>query len=188
MTILVTGFEPFGGETVNASWEAVRLLPRRIGGWEVEKLLVPVVFGLAGESVIEAAERLMPEAVLCVGEARGRKAVTPERVAVNLRDARIPDNAGRQPCDERIVSGGPAAYFSTLPVKRIVQSIQAKGIPAEQSLSAGSFVCNDLFYTLCHRLDGTGIPAGFIHVPGPETMPAETAAHALAAAIETLQA
>lgn len=173
MKILFTGFDPFGGENVNPSWEAVKLLPDSIGRAEIEKLLLPTVFGLAAETLAEKLEQCLPDAVICVGQAAGRAGVSIERVAVNLRDASIPDNAGNQPTDEPVCSGGPDAYFSTLPVKKMVQAMKNAGIPASLSLSAGSFVCNDVMYSLLRLTEDRGIPAGFIHVPA---LPSQAAA------------
>ena len=165
MKLLLTGFEPFGGQDINPSWEAVRLLPDTIGDHRLIRLQVPVVFGLAAEKVMAAAEEYTPDAILCVGQAGGRMALSPERVAVNLRDAAIPDNSGVQITDEPVMPDGPAAFFSTLPVKRISEAIRKEGIPSSVSLSAGSFVCNDLYYTLLARYEGTNTRVGFLHVP-----------------------
>ena len=166
MKILLTGFEPFGGETVNPAWEAVCRV-HAPDGVTLSTLQIPTVFGLAGERVLDAVRRERPDAVLCLGQAAGRAALTPERVAINLRDASLPDNAGNQPEDEPIVSGGPAAYFSTLPVKAMVRAIREAGLPAVVSCSAGTFVCNDLLYMLLSALAETErpIPAGFLHLP-----------------------
>ena len=201
MKILLTAFEPFGGETVNAAQEAVRLV-RAPAGVELVKLTVPTVFSLAGERADEAARREKPDAVLCVGQAAGRGAVTPERVAVNLRDASIPDNAGNCPRDEAIEPEGPAAYFSTLPVRAMAEAIRAKGIPAEISNTAGTFVCNDLMYSLLHALareENAGRRGGFIHVPclpeqaarraeGTPSLAVGEIVRALEGALETLAA
>lgn len=167
MKILVTAFEPFGGETLNASKEALALVDERSTGAQLVKLALPVVFGGAAEMLIEAVRRERPQAVLCLGEAGGRGQLTPERVAINLRDARIPDNAGAQPEDQPIAADGPEAFFSTLPVKRMVEAIRAAGLPAAVSLSAGSFVCNDLMYSLLFfcREEFPAIRAGFMHLP-----------------------
>lgn len=166
MKILLTAFEPFGGEQINAAHEAVTRLsaPKDI---ELCKLTVPTVFGLCTDTVVRAMRINLPDAVVCVGQAAGRAAITPERIAVNLRDARIPDNAGFQPADEPIIPSGPAAYFSTLPVRAIVDAIQKAGIPAEISNSAGLFVCNDLFYGILHAIESEfpTVRGGFIHVP-----------------------
>ena len=192
--LLVTGFEPFGKETFNPSWEAVRRLPERIGGMFIDKLLVPTVFGLATETVLNRARQTAPDAILCVGQAGGRAAVTPEVVAINLREASIPDNAGRQPVNEPVISGGPAAYFATLPVREMVQAVREAGLPCSLSYSAGAFVCNDLLYGLLHHFDGSGVRVGFIHVPflpeqateGKPSLPLEDAVRALTAAITVI--
>ena len=163
--LLITGFEPFGGESINPSWEAVQRLSDEIGGFSLTKLLVPVVFGKAAESVINAADVLMPDVIISVGQAGGRRAVTPETVAINLRFAKIPDNDGNLPKDEPIIEGGENAYFSTLPVRRMAEAINECGVPAEVSYSAGAYVCNDLLYTLLDRYSADGVGVGFIHVP-----------------------
>ena len=142
--LLITGFDPFGGESVNPSWEAVRRLPDEIGPWRLTKLQIPTVFGQAAQTVLETAEKVAPDAIVCVGQAGGRNAVTPEVVAINLREARIPDNAGHQPENLPVVEGGPAAYFATVPVREMVGVMQAAGYPAALSYSAGAFVCNDV--------------------------------------------
>ena len=163
--LLITGFDPFGGETLNPSWEAVKLLPDSIGDFSLTKLEIPTVFGLAAQRVLQQAELLQPDVIVCIGQAGGRSGVTPEMVGINLRDARIPDNANRQPVNEPVVPGGPAAYFATVPVREMVAAMTAAGFPASRSLSAGAFVCNDTLYTLLHRCDGTPVRVGFIHVP-----------------------
>ena len=148
MKILLTGFDPFGGESVNPAWEAVKLVKAPAGA-ELVRLEVPTVFTLSIQTVMESVRLHRPDAVVCVGQAAGRSEITPERVAINIADASIPDNEGNQPCDEPIVPGGETACFSTLPVKAMVEAIRARGIPAEVSLSAGTFVCNHLLYSLC---------------------------------------
>ena len=163
--LLITGFEPFGGEEINPSWEAVQRLPDEIGVFSLSKLLVPVVFGKAAECVINAADELMPDVIISVGQAGGRKAITPEMVAINLRFAKIPDNEGNLPKDEPIIEGVENAYFSTLPVRRMAEAISGCGVPAEVSYSAGAYVCNDLLYTLLDRYSADGMGVGFIHVP-----------------------
>ena len=197
MTILITAFEPFQQETVNATMEALSLLPDSVCGHTLIKRTIPVVFGKAVEAVTALVDDLQPEAVICLGQASGRAEVTPERVAINVMDARIPDNAGEQPADAPIREDGPAAYFSTLPVKAMVQAMKEAGVPASLSNTAGTFVCNDLMYGLLDHLARTGrnIPAGFIHIPAtpaqaverptPSLAP-ETVAKGLAAAIGTL--
>ena len=166
MRVLLTAFEPFGGEQINAALEAVKRMKAPQGA-ELTILTVPTVFGLCTETVISAVRSVDPDYVICVGQASGRNAITPERVAINVRDARIPDNAGNQPVDQRIDPDGPAAYFSTLPIRSMVEAMQTRDISAAISNSAGTFVCNDLFYGLCRALDTefSGIKGGFIHVP-----------------------
>lgn len=167
MKILITGFEPFGGETINPAWEAVRRLPDAVAGARLIKLEVPTVFSQCGRAVEAAIEAHRPDAVLCVGQAGGRACVTVERVAVNLADAAIPDNAGESPVDVPIRPDGPAAYFATLPVKAIVSHIRAHGLPCRLSYTAGTFVCNCLMYEVLHRAatQDPHMRAGFIHVP-----------------------
>ena len=173
MKILLTGFEPFGGEIVNPALEAVKLVkaPENV---ELVKLEIPCVFGKCIDAVIAAVEKELPDAVLCVGLAAGRAALTPERVAINVRDARIPDNAGYQPVDEPVDNAGPAAYFATLPIKEMVKAIEDAGIPATVSNTAGTFCCNDVMYGLLSYLEDTTpeVMGGFIHVPCiPEQLP-----------------
>lgn len=181
-TLLITAFEPFGGETENASMLAVAALPDRIGPWQLHKAVLPVEFGGAGHRAIALAEELKAEAVLCVGQAAGREAVTPELVAVNLQYARIPDNAGHSPLDVPVVPGGREAYFSTLPVRAMAEAVMAAGIPGALSCSAGLYVCNDLYYRLLHHFHGSPVRVAFIHVPalrGTPSMEPATAERAL---------
>ena len=192
--LLITGFAPFGGEAVNPSWEAVRRLPERIGPWRLVKQQIPVAFGKAAQAVLETAEEIRPDVILCIGQAGGRKSITPEAAAINLQDARIPDNAGYQPTDQPVIPGGPAAFFATVPVRRMVSAIREKGLPGDLSYSAGAYVCNDTLYTLLHRYAGTDTRVGFIHVPFlPEqakenvpSLPLEQIIEALTAAIFAL--
>ena len=191
--LLITGFDPFGGESINPAWEAVRLLPDVIRDFELVKLEIPTVFGAAAQVVIDKAEEIHPDAIISVGQAGGRAAVTPEMVGINLRYASIPDNMGALPCDIPIAEGGPAAYFSTLPVRAMAKAICDAGLPGTVSYSAGSFVCNDVLYSLLHHFDETAVRAGFIHVPFlPEqtkdkpSLPLEQTAAALRAAIEAI--
>ena len=163
--LLITGFDPFGGETVNPSWEAVRLLPEEIGACRLTKLQIPTVFGRAAETVLAASEKLQPDVILCIGQAGGRSGVTPEVVAINLREARLPDNAGNQPTDVPVVENGPAAYFATVPVRAMVKAVNDAGISAALSYSAGTFVCNDVLYSLLHHYHGAETKVGFVHVP-----------------------
>lgn len=163
--LLITGFEPFGGETINPAWEAVKRLPDVIGNYELTKLQIPTVFREAARQVLCKAEEICPHAVLSIGQAGGRKAVTPEVVAINLREASIPDNADNQPQAESIVMDGPAAYFATVPVRDMVAAIREKDLPGALSYSAGAYVCNDVMYSVLHRFAGTETLCGFIHVP-----------------------
>lgn len=163
--LLITGFEPFGGETVNPSWEAVRLLPETLGDYKLTKLQIPTVFGRAAGTVLETARTLQPDVILCIGQAGGRSGVTPEVVGINLREARIPDNAGNQPENVPVVENAPAAYFSTVPIRAMVGAIRDAGVPAALSYSAGAFVCNDVLFSLLHAYDGTQTKVGFVHVP-----------------------
>ena len=163
--LLITGFDPFGKDTINPSWEAVQRLPDVVGDFMLCKLQIPTVFGKAANCVLQQAETFQPDVILCVGQAGGRGAVTPERIAVNIRDARIADNAGAQPQDELVVPDGPAAYFATVPVVKMADAIQKIQLLADVSNSAGAFVCNDVLYTLLHHYHGTATKVGFIHVP-----------------------
>lgn len=191
--LLITGFDPFGGESINPAWEAVRLLPDVIRDFELVKLEIPTVFGAAAQVVIDKAEEIHPDAIISVGQAGGRAAVTPEMVGINLRYASIPDNMGALPCDIPIAEGAPAAFFSTLPVRAMAKAICDAGLPGAVSYSAGSFVCNDVLYSLLHRFDGTAVRAGFIHVPFlPEqtadkpSLPLDKTVAALCAAIKAI--
>ena len=167
MKILITGFDPFGGETANPAYEAVKLLPDTIAGAEIIKLEVPTRFHRAGAVLEDAMQRHKPDAVICVGQAGGRAAITPEKVAINLMDGRIPDNAGYQPVDVPIREDGETAYFTCLPVKAMVLRMRAVGIPAAVSYTAGTYVCNYLLYTLLYLIDKKypNVRGGFIHVP-----------------------
>lgn len=167
MKVLVTGFTPFGGETINPAWEAVKALPDRVGSIDIVKTELPTVYRTAGELLWKVVRQERPDAVLCTGQAGGRAGISVERVAVNLADFPIPDNEGNQPIDQPIWFGGKNAYFSTLPVKQIVQKIRDSGIPASLSYSAGTFVCNDVMYWLLHlaECENPRLRGGFIHVP-----------------------
>ena len=167
MKILITGFDPFGGETVNPAYEAVKLLPDTIAGAEIIKLEVPTRFHRAGAVLEDAMQRHKPDVVICVGQAGGRAVITPEKVAINLMDGRIPDNAGYQPVDVPIQEDGETAYFTSLPVKAMVQRMRDAGIPAAVSYTAGTYVCNYLLYTLLYLIDKKypHVRGGFIHVP-----------------------
>lgn len=181
VTVLLTGFEPFNKETMNPSWEAVRLLDGYgADGFVVAARQLPCVFGEAGRVLDAAMEELSPAVVIAVGQAGGRVDVSVERVAINVDDAPIPDNAQQQSVDEPIVAGAPAAYFSTLPIKAIVKCLRAQAIPASVSQTAGTFVCNHVFYTLMHKTAGAAVKAGFIHIP---YLPQQAAAHPGAASM-----
>ena len=167
MKILVTGFDPFGGEAINPAWEAVSRLPKEIEGAEIVTVQIPTVFGDSAKRLFEAVEQQQPDAVVCVGQAGGRFGITPERVAINVDDARIADNKGQQPLDTVIQADGAPAYFTTLPVKAMVEAVKAAGLPASLSNTAGTFVCNhimyqNLYYLAKHHPNTQG---GFIHVP-----------------------
>ena len=167
-TVLLTGFEPFGREKVNPSWLAVRRLNgRTIRGRQIVARCLPTVFGEALARLQGHLRKLNPVLVVCVGQAAGRAEVCLERVAINVDDSRIPDNAGWRPLDVPVVREGPVAYWSTLPVKAIVRALRRRGIPAAVSESAGTFVCNHIFYGLMHELarDARQARGGFIHVP-----------------------
>jgi pyroglutamyl-peptidase len=166
-TILVTGFEPFGGDAFNPSQAVAEALDGRVvAGRRVVGGVLPCVFGRANDELRRLLRRHRPELVVCLGLAASRGEITPERVAINLDDARIPDNAGAQPIDRPIVRGGPAAYFSTLPVKAIVAALQAAGQRASVSQTAGTFVCNHVFYGLMRALARRrGVRGGFVHLP-----------------------
>lgn len=167
MKILVTGFDPFDKEKINPALEAVKRLPEEIAGAKIIKLEIPTVFGHAGIVVENAIELNKPDVVVNIGQAGGRFAITPEKVAINLADARIADNAGNQPLDETIFTDGQTAYFTQLPIKAMVAAINAKGLPAAVSYTAGSFVCNYIMYYVQYLIDKKypNLKGGFIHVP-----------------------
>jgi len=162
--ILVTGFEPFGGESINPTGMIIEKLPEEIDGYEIAKLVLPVEFNRCVELALQAYHRNSVKAVIMLGQAGGRSAITPETVGKNIMNARIPDNAGYKPESVLIEESGPELRYSTLPVKKIVEAIKAEGIPAEKSDDAGEYVCNDLLYGMLGAIDGK-VPAGFIHVP-----------------------
>ncbi|VYU45953.1 pyroglutamyl-peptidase I [Clostridium tertium] len=167
MKILITGFDPFGGENINPALEAVKKLPDTILGQEVIKIEIPTVFRKSLEKIEENIEKHNPDVVISVGQAGGRFGVTPERVAINMDDARIKDNEGNQPIDISIYEDGEAAYFSNLPIKAMVKEMTDNGIPASVSNSAGTFVCNHVMYGILYLVDKKypNIRGGFIHVP-----------------------
>ena len=195
-SVLLTGFAPFGGERVNPSWQAVSALQgARIAGHRVVARELPVLFGASVEALRAAIGEVKPALVLCVGQAGGRTQLSLERVAINVDDARIPDNAGAQPVDRPVVPRGPAAYFATLPIKAMLAELRAAGIPAEISQTAGTYVCNHVFYGLMHALRATGTRGGFVHIPyapeqaaqhpGAPSLPVETVIAGLRVALRT---
>lgn len=167
MKILVTGFDPFGGEKINPAIESVKKLPDTIAGAEIIKLEIPTVIGKSVDKIREKIEEVHPDVVLSIGQAGGRHDITVERVGINCDDCRIKDNEGNQPIDEKVAEDGPAAYFSTLPIKAMVKNIQDGGVPASVSNTAGTFICNHVLYGTLH-LQATKykeMRAGFIHIP-----------------------
>ena len=195
MKIIVTGFDPFGGETINPSIECVKALPE-IEGVELIRLELPTVFKESAKRLNEVINDVKPDAVLSVGQAGGRPGITMERIAINVDDARIPDNISQQPIDEAIQLDGEAAYFTTLPIKRIVKAIREAGILAEVSNSAGTFVCNHIMYQALFAATKADKPfkAGFMHIPFiPEqtkdkpSLPLEESTKALQISIETIR-
>ena len=167
MKVLITGFDPFGGESINPALEAVMALPDTIDEIEVIKLEIPTVFGKSLAKIKEAIKLHQPDVVISVGQAGGRFGITPERVAINVDDARIKDNEGNEPVDVKVAENGPAAYFSNLPIKAMTQAMVKAGIPASVSNSAGTFVCNHVMYGVLHMIhtEFPNIRGGFIHVP-----------------------
>ncbi|MBB5206700.1 pyroglutamyl-peptidase I [Chiayiivirga flava] len=166
--VLLTGFEPFGGDSINPAMDVVReLAGERIAGHRIEPATLPVTFDGAHAALVAAIERVSPALVVCVGQAGGRARISLERVALNLVDARIADNAGAQPIDVPVITGAPDAYFTTLPVKAMLQAMTAAGVPAELSLTAGTYVCNAAFFALRHTLQTRwpSVRGGFIHIP-----------------------
>jgi len=202
MKVLLTGFEPFGGSQVNPSAQVVRTLARDgLPGVALHSAILPVDRRGGPATLLNAVRALHPDAILCLGEATRRMAISIERVAINLLDYRMADNAGHQAMDEPIVPDGPAAYFVTLPVRALLEAVRAAGIPAELSLSAGAFLCNQVTYELLHYLTTYqfDIPAGFVHLPAlPEqvtnayppvpSMALETMVRGICAVIGALQA
>ncbi len=198
MKILVTGFDPFGGEEVNPAIETVKRLPDTIGGAKIIKLEIPTVCHQSLRVIDEAIAGYDPDVVLSVGQAGGRPDITVERVGINVDDCRIPDNAGNQIVDEPIYADGPAAYFVTVPIKAMVQRIRERNIPASVSNTAGTFVCNHVTYGVCHLLavKYPGKRSGFIHIPflpqqavdkkNMPSMPQDMMVEAITAAIEAV--
>ena len=167
MKVLITGFDPFGGENINPALEAVKLLPETVAGAQVIKLEIPTVFGKSLQKIEEAMELYNPDIVISIGQAGGRLQITPERVAINIDDARIKDNEGNQPIDVKIYEDGEPAYFSNLPIKAMVEEVKNGGIPAAVSNTAGTFVCNHVMYGVLYLIDKKypNVKGGFIHVP-----------------------
>ncbi|CNH42454.1 pyroglutamyl-peptidase I [Yersinia pekkanenii] len=184
-SVLITGFEPFGGERVNPSWEVVNQLnDLMLGEVRVVARQLPCAFDQALPALNTAIDEVQPVLVLAIGQAGGRADISIERVAINIDDARIPDNLGKQPVDEPIVEGGPAAYFTHLPIKAMVQAIREAGIPASVSQTAGTYVCNHVMYGLLHRLNqlNSEVKGGFIHIP---YLPEQAIAHPGAPSMST---
>jgi pyroglutamyl-peptidase len=165
--VLITGFDPFDDEAINPAWEAVNALPDVIDGIEVIKVQIPTVFKKSAKKLFETIEAVKPDAVICVGQAGGRFDFNVERIAINVDDARIPDNEGKQPIDEKIFEDGENAYFATLPIKAMVEEARKAGVPASVSNTAGTFVCNHIMYSLLYYIskNNLNIRGGFIHVP-----------------------
>ena len=190
--VLLTGFEPFGKATLNPSAEIVK----RINEPNVVTAILPVAYAQSAERLISLTNEHNPDVVICLGQAEGRKEITPERVAINLDDARLADNEGVLRNDVKILEEGPEAYFSTLPVKDFVEAIKAKGVPAAVSLSAGAFLCNHVFYVAQNKFANSHVRSGFVHVPlmdeqagefpGLPTMPLEQMITAVKAMLEAL--
>lgn len=189
--LLITGFDPFGKHSINPSWAAVRQLPDEIGSYEIHKLNIPTVYEKAAALVVRKAEAIEADVILCVGLANGRDAVTPERIAVNIRSASLADNEGRLCSGQRIAEDGPAAYFATVAVEKMAKAIRDAQIPAAVSNTAGTYVCNDVMYTLLHHFSHSQIRVGFIHVPslpeqGQPNLPLEQTVRGLQQAILAL--
>jgi len=167
MKVLVTGFDPFGGESINPAWEAVKVIKNEIAGAEIVTMQIPTVVGKSIEKIHNKMVEINPDIVIAVGQAGGRFGVTPERVAINVTDARIPDNEGNQPIDEPIFADGDTAYFSNLPVKAMVQAIKDAGYPASLSNTAGTYICNHVMYGILYYIqkEFPNVRGGFIHVP-----------------------
>ena len=191
-TILLTGFEPFGTATSNPSGEIVK----QISGDNIVTAILPVAYAQSAERLLSLIEQHNPDVVICLGQAEGRTQITPEKVAINLDDARLADNEGVLRNDVKIIEHGPDAYFSTLPVKDMVEAVKTQGIPAAVSLSAGAFLCNHVFYVAQNKFAGSNVRSGFVHVPlmdsqapefpGLPTMPLDQMVTAVRAMLEVL--
>ena len=190
--VLLTGFEPFGTATSNPSGEIVK----RISGDKIVTAILPVAYTQSAERLLALIAEHNPDVVICLGQAEGRTQITPEKIAINLDDARLADNQGVLRHDVKILESGPDAYFSTLPVNEIVEAIKARGVPAAVSLSAGAFLCNHVFYVAQNKFAGTKVRSGFVHVPlmdsqaaefpGLPTMPLDQMVTAVRAMLEVL--
>ena len=190
--VLLTGFEPFGTATSNPSGEIVK----QISGDNIVTAILPVTYAQSAERLLSLINQHNPDVVLCLGQAEGRTQITPEKVAINLDDARLPDNAGVQRSDVKILDDGPDAYFTSLPIKEMVDAAKAAGVPASVSLSAGAFLCNHVFYIAQNKFAGSNVRSGFVHVPlmdsqapefpGLPTMPLDQMVKAVRAMLEVL--
>ena len=166
MKILLTGFDPFGDDKINPSIELVKRIDEKIDSAQIFKIEIPTVFKKSGEILEENIKKIRPDVILSIGQAGGRSAISLERIAINIDDARIFDNLGEKPIDEKIRINGENAYFSNLQIKKIVEEIKKENIPAEISNSAGTFVCNHLMYEALYLAKKyKNIRAGFIHIP-----------------------
>jgi pyroglutamyl-peptidase len=191
-TVLLTGFEPFGAATSNPSGEIVK----QISGDNIITAILPVAYTQSADRLLALIAEHNPDVVICLGQAEGRTAITPEKVAINLDDARLADNEGVLRSDVKILDKGPDAYFSTLPVKEMVEAIKAQGIPSSVSFSAGAFLCNHVFYVAQNKFAGTNVRSGFVHVPlmdsqapefpGLPTMPLDQMVTAVKAILNTV--
>ena len=190
--VLLTGFEPFGTATSNPSGEIVK----QISGDNIVTAILPVTYAQSAERLLSLINQHNPDVVLCLGQAEGRTQITPEKVAINLDDARLPDNAGVQRSDVKILDDGPDAYFTSLPIKEMVDAAKAAGVPASVSLSAGAFLCNHVFYVAQNKFAGSNVRSGFVHVPlmdsqapefpGLPTMPLDQMVKAVRTMLEVL--
>ena len=190
--VLLTGFEPFGTATSNPSGEIVK----QISGDNIVTAILPVAYAQSAERLLALIEQHNPDVVVCLGQAEGRTQITPEKVAINLDDARLPDNAGVKRSDVKILDDGPNAYFTSLPIKEMVDAAKAAGVPASVSLSAGAFLCNHVFYVAQNKFAGAKVRSGFVHVPlmdsqapefpGLPTMPLDQMVKAVRAMLEVL--
>ena len=190
--VLLTGFEPFGTATSNPSGEIVK----QISGDNIVTAILPVAYAQSAEALLGLIEHHKPDVVICLGQAEGRTQITPERIAINLDDARLADNEGVERSDVKILDNGPDAYFTTLPINKMVEAIKAAGVPASVSLSAGAFLCNHVFYVAQNKFAGSKVRSGFVHVPlmdsqapefpGMPTMPLDQMVKAVRAMLEVL--